>query len=107
MIPLVDNVEGIVGFVWAYVLARIPNETNHLFSTVVSGATEELVLDSPEVSLETDELDSSTVEDEDEVVALDVLDSCESELNDKLVTVHESNVRLRAATIKYFFIKIS
>jgi hypothetical protein len=105
MIPLVDNVEGIVGFVWAYVLARIPNETNHLFSTVVSGATEELVLDSPEVSLESDELDSSTVEDE--VVALDVLDSCESELNDKLVTVHESNVRLRAATIKYFFIKIS
>ena len=105
MMPLVDNVEGIVGFVWAYVLARIPNETNHLFSTVVSGATEELVLDSPEVSLESDELDSSTVEDE--VVALDVLDSCESELNDKLVTVHESNVRLRAATIKYFFIKIS
>lgn len=105
MMPLVDNVEGMVGFVWAYVLARIPNETNHLFSTVVSGATEELVLDSPEVSLETDELDSSTVEDE--VVALDVLDSCESELNDKLVTVHESNVRLRAATIKYFFIKIS
>jgi hypothetical protein len=74
---------------------------------VVSGATEELVLDSPEVSLETDELDSSTVEDEDEVVALDVLDSCESELNDKLVTVHESNVTLSAATIKYFFIKIS
>jgi hypothetical protein len=105
MIPLVDNVEGMVGLVWAYVLARIPNETNHLFSTVVSGATEELVLDSPEVSLETDELDSSTVEDE--VVALDVLDSCESELNDKLVTVHEINVRLRAATIKYFFIKIS
>jgi hypothetical protein len=105
MMPFVDNVEGIVGFVWAYVLARIPNEINHLFSTVVSGATEELVLDSPEVSLETDELDSSTVEDE--VVVLDVLDSCESELNDKLVTVHESNVTLSAATIKYFFIKIS
>lgn len=69
MTPRVERVVGIVGFVCAYVLAAIPNDTSHLLATVVSVTSELLEeLESDVAVEELIELEFTLVDDDGSLV---------------------------------------